>query len=782
METLQSIQVINEDQHFKYSHTFAQPVWRHFDALTCCSEDLSQHLTEDGISMTGFNYHIVSVFGSQSTGKSTLLNHLFGTEFEIMSENERRQTTKGIWMSKNKTSSNKKPKAPMAANILIMDVEGTDGRERGEDQDFERKAALFALATSEVLIINIWEHQIGLYQGANMGLLKVVFEVNLELFLKGKSTKSTQKSLLFFVIRDHLGTTPLSNLRNTLIADLKRIWLGLNKPSGMEQSKIEDYFDFEFAALPHKILQPERFVEEVLKLGTRFREGQKGDGSSERASHLEPGVFLPQYHRRVPADGFSVYAHGVWDQIVNNKDLDLPTQQELLAQFRCDEIMREVTVAFDNTISPYEEQQSVHSRAGTPATLDGLGSSMRSARRDAIADFEKEAGRYLKSVYAKKRSELENKLDARLKVLFTGQLSAAHKSLVSEFSDSVGVAVRSNQKKGANYDFGEIVQQVKASILLRYEQEATKLLIDGAPWSDFSQELDLFRREIDNVTRRLRQDELRRLAGRVEKWIRTRLGESIGLQFNTLSSTREDAAKTGGTPRSSERQIWDKIWQVFESTVEEASSKFSARAKSYDTNSDELATGLWLLRRKSWVALKTKIEEEMMEGNLLLKLREIFEERFRYDEAGVPRIWRPSDDIEGLFTKARESTLALLPLLARFDISEPPGPPPLADWVGTAPQSSAAVDEMDLVPIGGVDADEGRSLDDEMTFLSDSKEQDVTTRFKKTADGIYVEAKRSAVGGITQVPLYFYGLLLALGWNELLAGMLTHIQPPVSGS
>ena len=71
-------------------------------------------------------------------------------------------------------------------NNLVMDVEGTDGRERGEDQDFERKSALFALATSEVLIVNIWEHQVGLYQGANMGLLKTVFEVNLQLFLKDK--------------------------------------------------------------------------------------------------------------------------------------------------------------------------------------------------------------------------------------------------------------------------------------------------------------------------------------------------------------------------------------------------------------------------------------------------------------------------------------------------------------------------------------------------------------------------------------------------------------------
>jgi nicotinamide riboside kinase len=75
----------------------------------------------------GFAYHVVAVFGSQSTGKSTLLNHLFGTDFNVMEQK-------------------------MGKNILVMDVEGTDGRERGEDQDFERKSALFALATSEVLV------------------------------------------------------------------------------------------------------------------------------------------------------------------------------------------------------------------------------------------------------------------------------------------------------------------------------------------------------------------------------------------------------------------------------------------------------------------------------------------------------------------------------------------------------------------------------------------------------------------------------------------------------
>ena len=168
--------------------------------LTVCllSPNLPNYLIFENVATAGFNYHLISVFGSQSTGKSTLLNHLFGTEFGVMSESDRRQTTKGIWMSRNKKQGSGGAKS-MADNILVMDVEGTDGRERGEDQDFERKSALFALATSEVLIINIWEHQVGLYQGANMGLLKVVFEVNLELFLK-----NTKYSSCYSISYSHL--------------------------------------------------------------------------------------------------------------------------------------------------------------------------------------------------------------------------------------------------------------------------------------------------------------------------------------------------------------------------------------------------------------------------------------------------------------------------------------------------------------------------------------------------------------------------------------------------
>jgi hypothetical protein len=56
---------------------------------------LGQYLQKWGLEEAGFNYNLCAVVGSQSTGKSTLLNKLFGTTFDVMNENDRRQTTKG---------------------------------------------------------------------------------------------------------------------------------------------------------------------------------------------------------------------------------------------------------------------------------------------------------------------------------------------------------------------------------------------------------------------------------------------------------------------------------------------------------------------------------------------------------------------------------------------------------------------------------------------------------------------------------------------------------------
>ncbi len=63
---------------------------------------------------------------------------------------------------------------------LVVDLEGTDGRERGEDDtSFERQSALFALATADVVLVNMWAKDVGRETGASKPLLKTIFEVTL---------------------------------------------------------------------------------------------------------------------------------------------------------------------------------------------------------------------------------------------------------------------------------------------------------------------------------------------------------------------------------------------------------------------------------------------------------------------------------------------------------------------------------------------------------------------------------------------------------------------------
>lgn len=66
----------------------------------------------------------------------------------------------------------------MRMQVHVMDLEGSDGRERGEDDtSFERQSALFALAAADVMLINMWAKDIGRETGAGKPLLKTIFQV-----------------------------------------------------------------------------------------------------------------------------------------------------------------------------------------------------------------------------------------------------------------------------------------------------------------------------------------------------------------------------------------------------------------------------------------------------------------------------------------------------------------------------------------------------------------------------------------------------------------------------
>lgn len=109
----------------------------------------------------------IGVFGSQSSGKSTILNYILGTKFQTMDRSIRRQqTTKGVWMACVDMDTG----TPFDT-INVFDIEGSDSVERAETANVrqiyfhickkltkkvtERRIGVFWLLTCDILMVNV---------------------------------------------------------------------------------------------------------------------------------------------------------------------------------------------------------------------------------------------------------------------------------------------------------------------------------------------------------------------------------------------------------------------------------------------------------------------------------------------------------------------------------------------------------------------------------------------------------------------------------------------------
>lgn len=53
-----------------------------------------------------------------------------------------------------------------------------------------------------------------------------------------------------------------------------------------------------------------------------------------------------------------------------------------------------------------------------------------------------------------------------------------------------------------------------------------------------------------------------------------------------------------------------------------------------------------------------------------------------------------------------------------------------------------------------------------LVVFTETKTMELTNKFRRDADAYYVEAKRSTVSSVAQIPYWMYGVLVVLGWNE----------------
>ena len=306
-------------------------------------------------------------------------------------------------------------------------------------------------------------------------------------------------------------------------------------------------------------------------------------------------VFHPTYHKRIPVDGIPLYAKQCWEQIISNKDLDLPTQQVLLAQYRCDEIASAALETFDATIKPLEQSVRVD------AIIPGLGQKMTLARQTVLEDFTSQAQRYHKDTFRRKHEELRGVVDLRLHVLFKGQLIGLHSVCTKRFQ----VDVERGLKSGG--EFGKTVLRVKEQVMKTFDAEARSVVVEGTGWT-FLADRESLEVEIDALASRLRKDEAARILEKLEKQVKMELEEPVALAF----------AKPN-------EKIWDVLMDGFARIKGNKVNLFTERAEvELNATEEDVKEGVDELKVRLWVALRDRLEGECEPTHLLLRLRESY--------------------------------------------------------------------------------------------------------------------------------------------------------------
>lgn len=693
------------------------------------NRSLEMYLKRNNLSNRGFDYHVAAIMGPQSSGKSTLLNILFGTEFRTMdADSGRYQVTQGVWLGRD-----------VDADIVVMDLEGTDSRERGEDAaTFERKSSLFALALAEVLIVNIWTQDVGRFNAANLSLLKTVLEQDLQLFSGGATDQKasgagrprTHKTRLLFVLRDYyavsVGGTSLERLEAVLRTDVNNIWNSISKPESAVGTDVTDFFDLDFFALPHKVLMPEPFMNAGLELKRRFHSNE---------------LFLKEYNRGVAADGFAAYAESVWDTIRANKELDIPSQKEMLAHVRCEQIAREVVDEVDEALVPVR-QSLLPPGNGAPVAVDNLYNTLLNIVNSALNKYQEAAGRYSSAVAEKKAIDLHTKLGSTCKSLYDSQTIVVTDRAISDFRETIAEISRSSEPW---VEFGSKSQRACSDAISSFDIRCETGTLPASCLPPVVNPHPLSFAQSSYVANRKRlqsalSQELDRVTSSLHLKTKERCHKTFSESFKPPLSTVLDNAKDDAWERSTE--VANKAWEKTASLALKIYGPHGLALGEAEVESvveDELKPDCYEM------ALKLVKELIGSSSTFLLRVTKAFDDAFRFDDRGVPRVFGPDEDIEALFVLAREEGEKVIERLSVIKLG------------GELPRLRESAREINKEDVNAV-------------AFETHDQTDLREKLRRQAGAVFMEAKRAqeAAKVRTKVPIWLFALLVILGWNEIM--------------
>ena len=565
-------------------------------------------------------YQTLAIIGCQSSGKSTLLNHLFNSQFEVMSDDKGRgQTTQGIWTFLSNEY-----------DTIVFDVEGTDAKERGDDRfKFEQCSSLFALAMADVLLINMWTSDIGRYTASNYGVLKIVFEQNLKLFQQESEKK------IVIVLRDFEETVDdVNKLRESIINDIRNIWNEIKKPEKFKHDPPEKYFKFEFITLPHKFYKKEKFLEEIENIKKNYLTNPKKNNNNNNKTYFFNHV---NSDKNVPIDGFYIYTRDMWSTIINNKDLNIPNQKEMLAQFRCNEIKENALNEINDKISELEYQSSIKN-------IENYKEKVKELEQTALKIYDETAKDYLSYIYQEIRKNLINEISNKLYASFLNQL----KRLIPIYQKNFRIELEEQLK--SNDNFSECSKNSKKKFINLIEKDLNNLkAFDN--WEIGENNQSIF----DEIIEDQKEKVLKIKKKEINKKVRNLIEDSLLTHLEEIQSN-----------------FWIEINQdILQSFITNLLNYKLYLMENYELEESNFLPFVQELEEEIYLDIKKDFKKKSKEiANFQV---ESFRNKFWYED-GVPRIWNQIDEstIKELYNKAQKGSKENFELFRNFKIIKNP--------------------------------------------------------------------------------------------------------------
>ena len=619
----------------------------------------------------------------------------------------RGQTTKGVWVA-----------ADYRSKILIIDCEGTDSKSRSEQDrgKFEHSSSLFALAMSDILIINMWTSDVGRYTASNYGVLKIVFEMNLKLF-----EQKTAKKIIIF-LRDFDPTRNRKDkIEGLILEDIHKIWKDIKIPEKYAGKGPENFFSFEFITLPHLIYRPKDFKDEIENLRKRLVKDS-------------PNYFFSNLSsiKNVPADGLKQYVTQIWTDIMNEKDLDIPSQREMLANYRCNEIKNQI-------LSSYDKQFKEIYKLSTEKDIPNFKDICIDLKNKICEEYEKKSSNYDNKVFLNIHKQLEEQISQKLYICFMNQTKRLIPLLQKFMRDELQKQLQNIDDNNDNYF------NISDTLRKKYVSQLIQKLNQKKAFESWK----VGEKEYSNLFDEIIDEQKKKALNK----LKTKTVEDLRRYCENLFN---DALENYSKEKNFWKDLNEKYLQFF--CAKMFNLKIYLR-DNFNCQNEEIIEIFNNIQEKIFNDTKKNISKNMRD--LSTKIVDQFKRKFWYEPKSnytEVKNWIKYEELEIdlLFKKLRSEYLPVFEQLKYFEL--------MKDIMAAIDfQNKETISEEERIKI----VDE--YLKDKNKFEILLKQGDILSlkkKFERGISDILEDAKRRRQGFQMNMPYWFYILLIFFGYDD----------------